>query len=453
MIFALLTLLAALSLAAISGWFSIVGVTSIYAGAVIPALVLGAGIELGKLVMISWLYRSWKTSNWLLKGPILVLVVSIMIATSMSVFGFLSKAHLQQGEATLDNGPKIERLNDQISREKSRIADDEKVISQLDSTVNSFIGKDNGDRALQVRRFQDNQRKQLRIDINSAQKNIDLLSTEKMPLESEVRKLQLDVGPIRYIAELFYGTENTEKNIESAVKLFSGLIVFILDPSAVMLLIAFNHTLLLRQNEKKANNKTSTEQSSSNLSSQSEVSNNSNVFAQKKTINREGDTEGTIHTEIPKEQIGEYTINEEEEIVPSEPQEEPGPISNSSGWTGQHEEGSSLVTGENDRIYEARTTVDDKIQSKRYSSEDVKEDEINEEDPILSVEENPVINTPEPTPGPTPEPAVPNLHFVPQKVRNFRAALRSQVPLVQTVKVDKYPRALSWLNEFERSQK
>jgi hypothetical protein len=251
MIFRLLILLAALSLAGVAGWFSIIGMTSIYAGAPLLAFVLGVVIELAKLVMISWLYQSWKRSHWLLKLPTLTLIISIMMVTSMSVFGFLSKAHLEQGASTIDNTPKIERLDEQIAREKSRISDDEKVITQLDATVNSFIGKDNGDRALYVRRSQDNQRKQLRTDITEAQKRIDEFSSEKAPLAAEVRKLQLDVGPIRYIGELIYGDNNTDKNIERAVKLFSGILVLILDPSAVMLLIIFNNTLMQDKNEKK----------------------------------------------------------------------------------------------------------------------------------------------------------------------------------------------------------
>lgn len=215
------------------------------------ALIMGAVLEGAKLVTTSWLYRNWQGASWALKTPLLYFTIALMVATSIGVFGFLSKAHLEQGAGTLDNGPKIERLEYQINREKSIIADNEKVIKQLDDTVNSFLGKDRTDRSLAVRKSQAPQRKQLREEIDAAQKRIDALSTEKMSLESEVRKLELEVGPIRYIAELVYGVqEDSTKNVEAAVRMFTLLIVSTLDPLAVVLLIAANYSWA-RRNDKK----------------------------------------------------------------------------------------------------------------------------------------------------------------------------------------------------------
>jgi len=250
MIFILLTFLAALSLAAVSGWFSIVGFMAIYAGAPMYALIMGVVVEAAKLVTTSWLYRNSKTASWKIKGPLLYFTIALMTATSIGVFGFLSKAHLEQGAATIDNGPRIERLNQQIEREKSNIADNQKIITQLDATVDSFLGKDRTDRSLAVRKSQAPQRKQLREEIDASQRRIDDLSTEKMKYESEVRKMQLEVGPIRYIAELVYGVqEDSAKNVEAAVRMFTLLLVSTLDPLAIVLLIAANHSLALRKKE------------------------------------------------------------------------------------------------------------------------------------------------------------------------------------------------------------
>jgi hypothetical protein len=252
MIFALLTLFSALTLAAVAGWFSIVGIISIYAGAPMhAALVMGVVIELAKLVTVSWIYRNWVEAKWSLRGPMIYSIAALMLITSISVFGFLTKSHLEQGAATLDNSAKVERLDQQITREKSVIADDEKVIAQLDTTINSYLGKDRADRAVTIRRSQAPQRKQLREDIDASQKKIDSYSDEKFKLQSEVRALKLEVGPIRYIAELFYSGGDETKNVETAVKLFTLLIVSTLDPLAVILLIAANHTLLRIQREKK----------------------------------------------------------------------------------------------------------------------------------------------------------------------------------------------------------
>jgi hypothetical protein len=254
MIFAFLTLLSALSLATVAGWFSIIGITTIYAGAPLHALIMGVVLECSKLVTTSWLYRNWEHSSLKLKIPLILFTLTLMLTTSIGVFGFLSKSHLEQNAGTIDNGGKIERLDQQISREKSTIADSDKVISQLDATINSFIGKDRADRALAVRRSQASQRKELRSSIEAAQKRIDEYSDEKLKLESEVRKLQLEVGPIRYIAELIYGNEtDASKKIESAVKIFTLIIVSTLDPLAVILLVAANQTLmsLTKKTEKK----------------------------------------------------------------------------------------------------------------------------------------------------------------------------------------------------------
>ena len=255
MIFAILTLFSALTLAGVAGWFSIVGIMSIYAGAPLhAALVMGIVLELAKLVTTSWLYRNWEFADWKLKLPLIYFTIALMLATSIGVFGFLTKSHLEQGAATVDNTAKVERLDQQINREKSIIVDNEKVIGQLDATINSFIGKDRADRAVVIRKTQAPQRKQLRDDIDVSQKKIDVYSDEKFKLTSEVRALNLEVGPIRYIAELFYSdSDNVDetKKIESAVKIFTLLIVSTLDPLAVILLIAANHTILRRQNEEK----------------------------------------------------------------------------------------------------------------------------------------------------------------------------------------------------------
>lgn len=257
MAFSILTFLTALALAAVAGWFSIAGIMTIYAGAPLLAAVLGIVTECGKLVTTSWLYRNWKETSWKLKIPLIYFTVTLMIITSIGVFGFLSKAHLEQNSSTIDNTAKIEQLNRQIEREKSIIADSERVIGQLDTTVNSFLGKDRADRGLAVRRSQANQRAQLRQEIAAAQKRIDELSEEKFKYESEIRKLELEVGPIRYIAELAYGKDGDQQDkLESAVKIFTLLIVSTLDPLAIVLLVAANSSWQRRNQSKKTSEET-----------------------------------------------------------------------------------------------------------------------------------------------------------------------------------------------------
>lgn len=316
MIFALLTLLAALSVAAVTEWFSVVGIMAIYAGAPLnAALIMGLVLGGAKLVNISWLYRNWKFASWKLKAPLVYFTIALMIASSIGVYGFLTKAHLEQGASTIDNSAKVERLEQQIVREKSTIADNEKVIAQLDTTINSFLGKDKADRALAVRRAQAPQRKQLRDEIGASQKLVDGFSEEKLTLTSQVRAMQLEVGPIKYIADLFYGSGGDPvAKMESAVIIFTLLIVSTLDPLAVILLIAANHTLLRLQDEKKQ--KAATEKQEEGTIRTMGVESTNNV-KEDTTIQSEPTAEINHKDDIPEIQDNIGTIRIIEDSIPA----------------------------------------------------------------------------------------------------------------------------------------
>ena len=253
----IITFLTSLAIACVAGWFSIAGLMAVFAGAAMPALVMGAVLEVGKLVTASWVYNNWEYATWQLKVPLVTFTIILMFITSMGIFGFLSKAHLEQGASTVDNADKIARLDQQIAREKSTIDDDEKVIGQLDGAIASYLGKDRADKSVSVRKSQEPQRKQLRDDMKAAQARIDDFSNQKQQLQSEVRKVQLEVGPVRYIAELIYGSaDEGNKNLESAVRLVILIIVSTFDPLAVILLIAANSSLeRIRREKKKAREK------------------------------------------------------------------------------------------------------------------------------------------------------------------------------------------------------
>ena len=245
-----LSLLSGLSISAVSAYFSIIGILTIYPAAFWPILSMGVCLEIAKLVAILWLKQNWEFAPILVKSYLMTAVSVLMIITAVGSYGFLSKAHLDQGASTVDNSAKIAQLSYRISREQSNITDDEKVIKQLDDTIDSYLGKDRTDKSLAVRRSQVPQRKQLKADIDETQQRIDDLNTQKFQLDSAVRKIQLEVGPIRYISELFYGTaDDATKNIESAVRMFTLLIIWALDPLAVALLIAANHSILRLRNK------------------------------------------------------------------------------------------------------------------------------------------------------------------------------------------------------------
>ena len=246
---AIITLLTALSMATVAAVFAIYGIIAIFAGMPQFALVMGAVIELGKVVGISWLYRNWNEPTKI-KYAMTPLVLIAMLLTSMGIFGLLSKAHLEQTSPVANNEIQIERLDQQITREQSRITDAEQVISQLDQSVQALINFDRirgPDGAIAVRESQADQRELLRQTIDTAQTELDGLEDQKLELSQQLQAIELEVGPIKYIAELIYndGQDRTEEAVRWVIIAF----IFVFDPMAILLLMAANYTLVNRKKQ------------------------------------------------------------------------------------------------------------------------------------------------------------------------------------------------------------
>lgn len=233
-----LILTTGIALSVVSAWYSVTGLTAIFAGAYWAIIILGATLEFGKIILASWLYRNWKYIPFLMKTYFTSALIILMIITSMGIFGFLSKAHLDQVAPTGDIVAKIERIDDTIARERTRITRAEQQLTQLDKAIDSIIDRNNrAQTALQIRQQQKKERDTLAAEIKDAQKNVDALLDEKAPLMKTTRAIKLEVGPIRYVAELIYG-ESNERDLESAIRMMILLLVFVIDPLAVLLIIA-----------------------------------------------------------------------------------------------------------------------------------------------------------------------------------------------------------------------
>ena len=253
MTLALITLLSALSISAIAALYSLLGLAAIFSAAKIPVLLMGGVLEVGKLVTASWLYQNWNKTPILLKSYLTLAVVVLIFITSMGIFGFLSKAHLDQTIATGDNTVVIERIEQRIEREQRNITDAEKVIAQLDQAVQVLMDFDRirgKDGAIAVRQSQKEERTELETVITEAQNNIDELEGEKVVLSKEQIALEAEVGPLKYIAELIYGDE-AKDHFDEAVRWVILLLIFVFDPLAVLLLIAANQSLREHRDEKK----------------------------------------------------------------------------------------------------------------------------------------------------------------------------------------------------------
>jgi hypothetical protein len=255
----------AVCLSIVSAYYSIAGLAAIFAAAVIPIIVMGGVLEFAKLVVASWLYRSWKDVPLLMRGYFSFALVILMLLTSMGIFGFLSKAHLDQAVPTGDVASKIALFDEKLKTEKENINAARAQLKQLDTQVDQTIGRSEDskgvERSLQIRRGQQKERTTLLAEIGSAQTRIARLNEERAPIAAELRKVEAEVGPIKYIAALIYG-DNPDNNIlEKAVRVVIIMIVLVFDPLAVLLLMAAN--MPIRKEETHHDSETTSKEDSS----------------------------------------------------------------------------------------------------------------------------------------------------------------------------------------------
>ena len=380
MFLAILTLITALAISAVAIYYSVAGLVAIFAAAAVPIMIMGGVLEIGKLVTAVWLHKYWKQAAWWLRTYLSVAVFVLMLITSMGIFGFLSKAHIEQTSAGEESIARVETIQNEIDRqlgivgraenrvrqlESSETGADENVQSQIDkeqeridtayerikpaiaeqneiiagvtqlfqneldkidtdlttlqgyvdngeikkaqqmigASADGIFGKktaekigdwkeakqaeraewltkiqdaansptvqaarkeiarlrDNADRQIEqsnllINRLRDqlgdtsNQEEiQKNIDeqlerVRTASSEIETLTEEKIGLESEYRKLEAEVGPIKYIAEFVYGEQADNNMLEEAVRWVIVIIIFVFDPLAVLLLIAAQYT-------------------------------------------------------------------------------------------------------------------------------------------------------------------------------------------------------------------
>ena len=243
MFLTILTFLSAISISVIAAGYSIIGLATLFAGAVIPIIAMGSALEVGKLVAASWLYNNWNSDvPRLLKAYLFGAIIILIFITSMGIFGFLSKAHLDQVKPTSGNNIKIELINNQINQQQLIINRSQKTLDQLDKALEVYIEKEFVTRGLKERAKQEEERTQLNNAINNASDKIAELTNQKATLSLEQDKIEAEVGPIKYVAELIYG-ENAQDNFDNAVRIVILILIFVFDPLAVLLLIAANISL------------------------------------------------------------------------------------------------------------------------------------------------------------------------------------------------------------------
>jgi len=247
-----LTFFSALLLSGIAAYYSIIGLASIFVGAFWPVVFMGSSLEFAKVVTTSWLYRNWRKIPFLLKSYLTIAVIILMLITSMGIFGYLSKSHLEQSTMIGPIADKVAMYDDKIKTLKENIDANKLAIKQLDAAVDQVMARTEdskgAERSVQIRRAQQKERSRLNDEITGSQKEIVKITEEKAPIQNELRKSESDFGPIKYVAELIYGSSDRDI-IDKAVRLVIILIMLVFDPLAVLLLIAGNMTMKEQEEE------------------------------------------------------------------------------------------------------------------------------------------------------------------------------------------------------------
>jgi hypothetical protein len=241
-----LTLMVALSLSTVAAYYSIIGLTAIFAGAVIPVIIMGSMLEVAKITTTVWLRKYWNRAGWIIKLYLVPAVVALALLTSMGIFGFLSKAHMDQGITSGDSQAKLALYDEKIKTQRDNIELSRKALTQMDAQVDQMLGRTDNDRgaerAVAIRKQQAKERASLQNDIGLAQKEIQKLNEERAPIAAENRKIEAEVGPIKYIAALIYGDNADANMLEAAVRWVIILLVIVFDPLAIALVLAGNQS-------------------------------------------------------------------------------------------------------------------------------------------------------------------------------------------------------------------
>lgn len=219
----LLPLLTALGLSSVAAFYSVIGLAQIFPGSFWPIVIMGSILEAAKLVTVSWLYNNWNKTNLLMKSYFSVATVLLMMITSMGIFGYLSRAHIESNVVVGANSVQLKTIEMQEKIAKERL---------------DYLLKRAGDPATAS--------KKIDKQIQETQTELKNLSSEKLPLLTEENKLAAEIGPIKYIAEMLYEKEDPGF-IDKAVRIVILIIIVVFDPLAVLLLIAANQSLKQRK--------------------------------------------------------------------------------------------------------------------------------------------------------------------------------------------------------------
>ena len=235
----------------------VVGVVilALFSGAYWAVITMGVTLEIAKLVTVSWLYRNWNLDllPQSIRAYLLSAVLMLMFITSIGIFGFLSKAHLDTAAPNTGNRLLVKNIERQIDSEKKAITGAQKIVDQLDKALDKVIDKD-ADKGLIERQKQITERNRANNIITNSSKKITDLSNQKLKYDKDQLAIDKEVGPFKYVAEILFGDAD-DGNLDRAVRFIIICLILVFDPLAVLMLVAVNVSIKEYQRNKGIINK------------------------------------------------------------------------------------------------------------------------------------------------------------------------------------------------------
>jgi len=228
-----LALLTSLVIAGIAAYFSILGMATMFAGAYLGTVVMMSALETGKLVTAAYLHLLWDKLNYL-KYYLLSSVVVLMLITSLGIFGYLSKANIEVNLVGDGNNLELSILDTRIEAEQSKVQRLQERLAGLDLVVTTGRPQDRN----YINRQQRDERRQIAEDIDTSIDLITQYTEEKLPIQRKQLEQDSKIGPIKYVAEVIYGQEESVKYLDNAVRWVIYALIFVFDPLAVLLLVS-----------------------------------------------------------------------------------------------------------------------------------------------------------------------------------------------------------------------
>ena len=247
MIFAIMILLTALLLSSVAAVYSVTGLIAIFPGSEWAIIIMGGTLEVSKIAATVWLHKYWHRATIQFKLYLVPAIAVLMIITSMGIFGYLSASHLAQGLPSGDIMAQVQLLDDKIKTELYNIEANKKTLQQLDSQVDQLLSRTDSERgathAVKIRSQQVDERRLLQESVAQSQKTVAQLQNERLPIAMQVRKVEAEIGPVKYIAALMYGDNPDSNTLEHAVRWVIILLIIVFDPLAIVLILVADQTM------------------------------------------------------------------------------------------------------------------------------------------------------------------------------------------------------------------